>query len=1325
MKLILNEIQRSLNRAYLKQDLTKEQIKTFKYQLKELFKKSKKAEHKNEYEEHFKNVVSLFLKNTFYKEDYEININKHKDLVIHNGKSSEDSVGVIIEAKKPSNESEMIFQKSPNAKALHELILYYFEERNENKNIEIKHILANNVYEWFIFDENEFDMIFYKNTKFQKLYRAKIEQSKDNPFFYSESQKIIAELDSEISCTYFNLKDYEEIAFDESGIDDERLIHLYKILSPEHLLKKPFSNDSNTLNKDFYNELLHIIGLEEKPDRGKKLIDRRKKNKEEGSLIENTINILKIRDKIKSFENPEQFGENKEDQLYSISLELCITWLNRILFLKLLEGQLIKYHNGNTSYSFINFISIKDFSELDELFFEVLAVKISERSKSVNEKFGNIPYLNSSLFEISELESKTIQISDLKDRLELTLFSNSILKNKEENKRVKKKNTLHYLFEFLSAFKFSSDSSAKIQEDNRNIINASVLGLIFEKINGYKDGSFFTPGFITMYICRETIRRTISLKFKELENINIESFEDLKSYCARYFKKDDILRFNNIIDSLKICDPSVGSGHFLVSALNEIICVKSELNILSDSEGIPLEYEIAVDDDELSIINKKTNKFFDYILGEDNKPPQSIQKVQFILFEEKKKIIENCLFGVDINPKSVLICRLRLWIELLKNAYYKPDNFNELETLPNIDINIKEGDSLVNRFNFSENNILPKDKPKIKEFVEHYKLKVYAYKNLNDKSGKDSIRRQIKAIKSELEKYSLADDDDFKRIRELESKQTIQFLHFVQEDKEKWLIEQEEIKNEIQKLKKSYEFKLKTIYSKAFEWRFEFPEVIDLEGKFVGFDLVIGNPPYIGEKDNSFLFETIKKLNQWKGFYRRRTNLYYFFIKLTSDLLKPNGISSMIVPREFISADWANKLRESILKNFKIIQIVDFNRSKIFEDANTTSLIYFFEKPAKVHYDFTLLNCNDNKPHFKEININNIVFKNSKHSISNFDITGKKCWEFVLTNINNNNKIIPLGLLFEVSQGIVTGADKVTQTHIEKGYISSDYLGRGIFILHKGTDIKIETKNYYLKINNEWSLLSLDESSYIKPYISSIHLNIWQVKQSTDFIIYFGNNKANNEAIINYLAQFKTILINRAKLDKGYFISLKEFDLYSIKDIKEKYSSAGAVQKIMKKKLWYLPLYERADLNFNESKIIVNSKNKNIFSYSNEPHYSSGGGLGGQNFILPDSAKDFDYYEQIKKYTSIDDYFKFINAILNSNITRERIVGGKYNQLSTNKIKELFIYKIDFYNTSDLDLYNRIISLVNRVLVKDSIIENSNLLNSLVFELFENKETKI
>ena len=137
-----------------------------------------------------------------------------------------------------------------------------------------------------------------------------------------------------------------------------------------------------------------------------------------------------------------------------------------------------------------------------------------------------------------------------------------------------------------------------------------------------------------------------------------------------------------MINSIRVCDPAVGSGHFLVSALNELIAIKRDLNILRNRDGRRFVYNVTIEDDELIVTDAD---------GELQYNPNDVesQMVQETLFEEKRIIIENCLFGVDINHSSVEICHLRLWIELLKNAYYikKDDGSRHLQTLPNIDIN--------------------------------------------------------------------------------------------------------------------------------------------------------------------------------------------------------------------------------------------------------------------------------------------------------------------------------------------------------------------------------------------------------------------------------------------------------------------------------------------------------------------------------------------------------------------------------------------------------------------------------------------------------------
>ncbi len=617
---------------------------------------------------------------------------------------------------------------------------------------------------------------------------------------------------------------------------------MFKLFSVTHLLKESFLNDSNQLNKQFYLELLHIIGLEEKKDKNKKVIDRKQPdNRDSGALIENTIRILENDDSLSSVESPDKYGSDKEERIYNIALELNLTWINRVLFLKLLEAQLVNYHKGDNKFKFLDAKTIAEYDDLYELFHEVLAKKIEDRSADIVDKFKNIPYLNSSLFEQSDLEKKTIRISNLRDRSLIPVYKQSVLKNSAK-KPPEKLHTLEYLLMFLDAYDFVSDSAGDIQDGNKNLINASVLGRIFEKINGYKEGSFFTPGFITMYMAKETLRRAVLQKFNDVNGWKYNSFDELKD------KITDRKEANDIINSLKICDPAVGSGHFLVSALNELLSIKSELDILCYRDGTRVKYyKVEVANDELSIYDEDAGEFFEYTVNEKGIPPEEKQKLQEALFHEKETIIENCLFGVDINQNSVNICSLRLWIELLKNAYYTRDSkYKNLETLPNIDINIKQGNSLISRFDITDNFAkLPMTvMNSMKYAAQKYKDQVFIYKNASDKVTRNKAAEEIKKLKKTFSEFANPADKDYILLKKKENELGEIPLLFDAKEKEEHNKKVAKLAEEVTTLRAKYEEKQKTIYGSAFEWRFEFPEVLDEDGKFTGFDVVIGNPPY-------------------------------------------------------------------------------------------------------------------------------------------------------------------------------------------------------------------------------------------------------------------------------------------------------------------------------------------------------------------------------------------------------------------------------------------------------------------------------------------------
>ncbi len=938
---------KALNKAFLKVKPNRTEIEGFKMNLVQLLDRINDTES----EEFHKNLVSDFLKKTYYEPNHFINTKGRNDLVIHNGNNASSSLGVIIEAKKPTNKTEMIKAFAAgdtpkqkllkiNVKAFQELVLYYLRERITHKNLEVKYLIVTNINEWFIFDAALFDRLFAQHKNFVKQFSdfegGRLADVKTDFFYKQIAEPFIADIQTEIEFTYFNLQEYQKPLRSTNKADDNQLIALFKLLSPEHLLKLPFTNDSNSLDKRFYSELLHIIGLTETKEGSKKLIQRNKEGeRNSGSLLEDAIIQLDSLDKINRLDRPSQFGNSQEERLFNVGLELSITWINRILFLKLLEAQLITYHKGDTSYSFLSFEKIKNYDDLNSLFFQVLARKYEDRNQDVKKAFEKVPYLNSSLFEPTEIEQVTLFISNLKDDKTIPIISSTVLKNDQGKKRTGSLSTLAYLFDFLNAYDFASEGSEEIQEDNKALINASVLGLIFEKINGYKDGSFFTPGFITMYMCRETIRKSVVQKFNETKKWDCTTLEDL------YDKIDDRKEANSIVNSIKICDPAVGSGHFLVSALNEMISIKNDLNILVDRSGRRLkEYHVEVVNDEL-IVTDEDGELFDY-----NPTNKESQRIQEMLFHEKQTIIENCLFGVDINPNSVKICRLRLWIELLKNAYYK--NATELETLPNIDINIKCGNSLVSRFAIDAD--LSQALKKSKWSIDSYRIAVDTYRNAESKEQKREMEKLIADIKSDFRSEISLNDPKVKKQRKLSGElfqltQQTQLFEMSKKEKAGWNKKVKQLTEETKKLETEIEeIKANKIFENAFEWRFEFPEVLNDVGDFVGFDVLIGNPPYVTKLNPD---EIVFYQGNYTTIQGKKYDLFRLFYEKTIPLTKKFGIHIFIVPDVILNLPQASILRSHILDNYSIIRINTIGKNP-FDGVQLEPVITFIKNESKL-----------------------------------------------------------------------------------------------------------------------------------------------------------------------------------------------------------------------------------------------------------------------------------------------------------------------------------------------------------------------------------------
>ena len=1161
MQLLPQSLNQALNKGYLKQSVTRDEINAFKANLVRMFARIDE----DESEENLKNIVSDFLKDTYYsplsphlgqgRGGYEINTKDRKDLVIHHGKTSKDPVGLILEAKKPANKAEMMTLQNPNKKALQELVLYYLKETYEKNNHEIKYLVVTNIWEWYILDGIWFEKHIFKNYELKKAFETWKVSGQSTQFFYDNIAKVLLEkIEDDLPCTYFNLKDFRTLAEAPECEEDNELISLYKIFSPEHLLRKPFANDSNTLNKAFYFELLYILGLGENKEESRRLIQRKMgKERQESSLLENTINKLSVGNKFAVL-NQQEFveAEKVEKEIFEVSLELCITWLNRILFLKLLEGQLISFHKGLRDFAFLNTDTIKDFDELDELFFEVLAVPIQERKASVIQKFGNIPYLNSSLFEYTELEKKYISIGCLKDRLKLPLYFQTVLKDGKGKQMTGEQNTLHYLFQFLDSFNFSTDSDAAIQTESKTLINSAVLGLFFEKINGYQEGSFFTPGFITMYMCRETIRKAVVQKFNEITKGNYQSFEQLKEEID-YSDKNARKAANEVINSLKICDPSVGSGHFLVSALNEIVAIKNELQILCYQNGDRIRaYKIEIEHDEIVISDKETNQLFQYRLNQNRYAIDELQELQEAIFHEKKTIIENCLFGVDINPKSVAICRLRLWIELLKNMYYTQEsNYTKLETLPNIDINIKCGNSLISKFQIeNKNGFLMKDtasRNTQKTLMETYKENVFLYKNLKDRALKTRVQESLVHLKNTFMQMISPADKDIMQKRKLENQLNERNMSFhffsTAAEKEKWDREIQQLSHELIETENRIQNKIKLIYHNALEWRFEFPEALDENGNFVGFDVIIGNPPYglFNKKQNqkvalsveSEMLEIITK--EYPEVQGGTLNAARIFYALGFKLLKDNGFQAMIIPFGVLTDTTSAKLRRHIFENYCFVKIDAFperdnTKKRVFEEVKMSTAIIFSQK-GKLFSHFDLGVSYEKKINQKErlfLQYTDIQALNPE--LLSIPITSKSKFH-LLQKIYSNPNIVKLGTLSPCLTGEIDIS--LAKNAIVKDATKSD--------LVKGVQIDRYTyKNTQAQIS-QGEIAFLDDTIFKKSYkgIKIQHANMERVViQGLTGINETGRIKATLLTPPKYLANSCNYFVPNTKISSFFLLAL-------------------------------------------------------------------------------------------------------------------------------------------------------------------------------------------
>ncbi|EKD2117087.1 DUF7149 domain-containing protein [Campylobacter jejuni] len=1002
------------------------------------------------------------------------------DLSISKDEFSKD-LEVLIEAKKP-NSKEFITHTKVNSKALHETILYYF--RNREYSFSLKFIIITDFYKFYIFKISEFEELFYKNPSFKKLFE---EFCNPNSLFKGNTEEFYKEVAKLIENSKENLKGFLiDLTFlkDKQKSNFKNLASIYKTFHRDFLLSEFNPNDANSLNNAFYKELLYILGLCESKQNSKLIIAKSEESKEEQGTFYTAIN-----------------SKLKEENFETI-LKLLILWLNRILFLKLIESNLVRF-NDDKNLKFLNFKKIPDFDKLSELFFEVLAKEKSTRKKS---EFAYLPYLNSSLFEKQSIEN-TLEISSLSNDLKLFYYKNTVLKDDKCKAKKGQVGLLEYLFEFLDSFDFGSDDEQSEILSQKELISSSVLGNVFEKLNGYKEGSFYTPSFITSYMCKESITKVVLDKFNAQFDLDAKDISELR----KSLRKEDKKAQKELLNSIKICDPAVGSGHFLVSALNVMLSIYDELNLFDE------EFYLEVQNDEILITGRK-GEFIEY--KRPTTPKDKAHLIQQELFYTKKDIIENNLFGVDINPNSCEITKLRLWIELLKHSFYQSfddENYHDLKTLPNIDINIKCGNSLVSYF---ETGKSLNHYPNIKERINKYKRIVKDYKE-GFYTDKSHINQEIKNLKISFKNFCFADKfkKEMKGFNDKCEKYSKKYGNFLAVDDEnlKFFVsanltlfdfDEKEATKEFANLKKEYDNIFNLESNHPFEWRFEFPEILDDDGNFKGFDLIIGNPPYIKENDNKELFANTKKLRTYQG----KMDIWYHFVGRGFDILKNNGYLAFIATNNWVTNSGAKKLRNIVLEESQILSLVDFSSFMVFDSASIQTMIMQFQKikPPK-NYEFHFAKITTQTPIYEDA-IN--LLKNEKtqnNEILKINLTPKKFIDKTLNFTKSDyeelfNKIQKYGKFYleekEVANGIHPHYDFINN-RINSNHNFAFKIGQGIFGLSEEEKEKLK--------------LTKLENNLVKPYYDTQNfLKFFFKKNNHQWLIYTNSSFKNPNSMDDY-----------------------------------------------------------------------------------------------------------------------------------------------------------------------------------------------------------------
>lgn len=764
-----------------------------------------------------------------------------------------------------------------------------------------------------------------------------------------------------------------------------------------------------------------------------------------------------------------------------------------------------------------------------------------------------IPFLNGGLFEQLdnyEWENNNFNIPN-------ELFSNVATKGRDADG----------ILDIFDRYNFTMNEDEPMEREVA--IDPEMLGKVFENLLDVKDrkskGAFYTPREIVHYMCQETLINHLTTKtgIPETDIRDFILYGDLMkdedtTKDAREGNKDMLISSNifdlkngtnrlkeldDILANVKVADLAVGSGAFPLGMLNEIVKAR---------ETISAYMSIGMNN-----FQKKT--FYAY----DRKP-----------YDLKVNTIKNCIFACDIEPSAVDIAKLRLWLSLVIDDEISENagngEFNEHtkpRQLPNLDCNIICGNSLIDEF---------KGFSLITESVLLHN---------------ESENRQQNIFQSSV-------DGMISKLIDLQDR-----LFFIKDHNEK-----EEIKQEIQKiyddiileqiqgnldLVEEYYDTQKQSSKPFILWQLYFPKVFRDNG---GFDIVIGNPPYI--KIQNIENEQAEMLKRRYLTATGKFDMYVLFVEKAFELLNRKGISSYIQPHRFLNVGYGKGLREFLVKNKGLDKFISFGINQVFDTATTYTGIFFYSRNNEnIHYAF----------------VESKDFSKLEFSIKEWGELDKS-WSFasqqqnsIIVKINNQKEKL-LDVFEGIYQGLITlGDDK---------FIMEGYIKEGLFV------------GYSNEISKEVVL----EADIMKPVLKGENIRRYKQPQNTLYIIYphWINEKGKTEPIPEEIFQ--------QKYPKAYEYMLQFKDELIDKKIKYKTNP----------KFWYSLHRAREKSIFETDKIITPQlQNYCNFAYDTKSMYPD---AGGYMLIIKDKyKKDILYYYGVLNSSLFYHFIKKTSTVFNNN----------------------------------------------------------------------------